>query len=183
MKVILTSAIVALLAAGCSGGPLKQRPELAPPPAEPEPAEEPVVETQEAPRPPEATMPAIERDEVVEKPAPPSREDVVGWWISTEVRGPGSAGVRRVEMIFNRDGTYEGMAVIQEQDRLRMCVSRGKCVPTGLDLQMDLEDGRRERWKGSWEDHRLVLKDGESEVVLREAGGESSDVRTQESAR
>lgn len=82
-----TTALLLILAAGCSGGPLKELPVFEAPPPEP-------VEAAPAPAP------------VVEA-GPPS---LLGAWSSTALAGPGSATLRRVVMIFDADGSVKAAA-------------------------------------------------------------------------
>jgi hypothetical protein len=140
MKRSVAASLLLGLFAGCSGGPLKERPVMEPPP----------LEEVAAPAPPPPAVP----------PAPAPAE-VYGSWASAALRGPGSAAFERIEILFRRDGIFCAMAVAA--DRVQAMAGRFELHDGALTLA---QEGRERRVEWSLEEDTLVLREGEQGIVL-----------------
>ena len=140
-------ALVLALAAGCSGGPLKERPVFEPPPL-----------LQETPPPPPEPAP----DERPSTGVEPFSSDIAGAWRSAALVGPGSAAFQCVEFILRPDGTFAALAVAKERTVLR---TGTYTVLDGV-LLMDYGGESFREYSWVWEERTLVLGDGEARIVL-----------------
>lgn len=169
IPILVVPAIVVVAVAGCFGPP-KPRPELAPPPVleelpvEPASAAEPGPVAESEPEP--VVDPKPEPAPVVPTPKMPETRDLIGWWMSEGAQGPGSASVRRIDLIFNPDGTYEGLAVI-ENDGHRARLDRGRYEQEEDEVQIRYDDGRVRSLQLEWIDGRLTLREDGAELVLK----------------
>jgi hypothetical protein len=136
--------LLLLLLAGCSGPPLKELPVLEPPP------EPPVEKTPE--RTPAVALP----------PAPQAPARLEGAWRSREMEGPGSGAYLRIDFIFEEDGAYVGIARAPK----KTAAIAGTFERVGGEIVLQGQDGRRRVWSCSVDEHRLVLKEGPSSLVL-----------------
>lgn len=131
------------LAAGCSGGPLKEVPVFEPPPPEPE-----------APAPPPAPVHA--------PLPPPELPTLLGAWSSTAALGPGSASVGRIVLVFDADGGLAGAAFGTDG------ASSFAGFYEDMDgaIRVDLGCGDLRLWVKELELGSLVLRDGDKELHL-----------------
>ena len=130
--------ILLILAAGCSGGPLKEIPVFEPPPPEPEqPASE-----------------ALPADAV-----PPTLQ---GAWSSVAALGPGSASIHRIVMVFDPDGGFTAAAF----GTSKISSLAGTYREMDGAVEVDLgADGLR-LWEVEVEVDALLLREGEREIRL-----------------
>jgi len=159
--------IIAVLAAfailgGCASWTPKPPPESAPPPPEEEPSDEPK---------PEDPPPPVEKppDKPVEPAPKPPRQEIPGMWLSKAALGPGSAPVRRVEMIFEMDGGFAGTMLLEAEKKKRFVSLDGTWVQEGSKITVKYSNGNTRTWGFSWDGGVLILKDGEAELRLERA--------------
>ena len=126
-----------VLAAGCSGGPLKELPVFEPPPVE-------------TPAPVEAATPE------------PELPTLVGAWTSVAVLGPGSASIRRVVMVFDEDGDFTAAAF----GTSKTSTLAGAYREMDGAVEVDLGDDGRRVWPAELGVASLVLRDGDREIRL-----------------
>ena len=72
-------------------------------------------------------------------------------------------------MVFNPDGSYEGLAVVREGSSHRLRVNRGTYYREGNTLTIRHADGRVLKFSLSWEAGVLVLRQEERELRLERA--------------
>lgn len=154
---LLTHLVATLLLAGCASFEKKAPPEPAAPPPEEPVADGGAPEPGAKPAEPPPAEPA--------RPPEPSRE-LPGHWISTSASGPGSAGVRRVEMEFRDGGAWHGWIIFEQDGREKSEALDGTWALAGDKVSVRFEDGRDTAWTLRWETGTLVLREGEAELRL-----------------
>ncbi len=143
--------LLLLLAAGCSGGPLKEIPVFEPPPPEPEAP---------APLPPPPLRTNVP-DSFVPAPAP-ELPTLLGAWSSTAALGPGSASVGRIVLVFDADGGLAGAAFGTEGARS----FAGFYEDMDGAVRVDLGCGDLRLWVKELEPGSLVLREDDKELRL-----------------
>ncbi|MBI2922748.1 MAG: hypothetical protein HYY18_16975 [Planctomycetes bacterium] len=163
---LLAALAAVLFAAGCASWTPKPPPEMgeAPPEGEAEPEVADVPEGEgvaEAPppdeKPPEPT-PLV--------PEPPPNQEIPGWWRSAAVGGPGSAPVRRIELVFDEGGAFAGSMLMELEGKKSFVSLEGTWSKADGRLALKYADGRERSFAYSWERDVLLLADGDAEMKL-----------------
>lgn len=110
--------------------------------------------------------PRRETPENVDGAQPGHNPDLAGFWSSVSASGPGSASVRRVEMVFGDAGDWTATMLFEPEGRSRFQSLDGRWTLAGDCLTVTLSDGRERPWRLSREGETLVLRDGESVLKL-----------------
>jgi hypothetical protein len=133
-----TLPFLLVLAAGCSGGPLKELPAFEPPPVE-------------APAQVEATA------------REPRLPTLVGAWVSVAALGPGSASIRRVVIVFDEDGDFTAAAFGTSSNS----TLAGAYREMDGAVEVDLGDDGLRVWPAELGVDTLVLHEGDREIRLK----------------